>query len=266
LQEICGGSIVTSQTYTNTPTASGNTFTDNINLATASSLFQYAFSRGAIPTYSVTGIALNQTAVDNGFTKPGNNSIGFSKTGSGTVGGIATITGTYDKQDGNGNTTSFSLALTLSEVCTVSAKTMNTDEESLSIVSGSSSPPFSVDFDIFNATYFRYTDNTEVSSLTITELRIENQSTGGIWSWYHPEFYGSSATYNGINISKFGNINLGSDPFYGGYSSFSATVSISGTYDNFLGSPILFTKSIILYATLSSGGGGSGGGGGGSGH
>jgi hypothetical protein len=282
LQEICGGSIVTSQTYTNTPSASGTTFTDNINLATASSLFQYAFSRGAIPTYSVTGIALNQTAIDNGFTKPGNNSIGFSKTGAGTVGGIATITGTYDKQDGAGNTTSFSLALTLSEVCIISAKTMNTDTETFSKTASSGKTTF----DIFNSTYFRYTDGIVVANLSIADVQFNPISSGGMWMWS-----GSGGTYSGESLASFGSIELTYAPFTGhlvegnlvsnesseiivedfklvehklsssssasgsgsgtsAINTFTATANITGSYDDFLGNFVSFSKSINLIANF----------------
>jgi hypothetical protein len=288
LQEICADSINTSASYSNNAGASGTTFTDNINLATASSLFQYVY-RGTIPTYSVTEIALNQTALDNGFSKPGGTSIAFSKTTSSTATftGTATISGTYDKQDGNGNTTSFSLSISLSEVCTVSAKTMDTTTENSTVTAS----PLKTTFNIFNSSYFHYSDNSVVANLQISAVNFTNTSDQSIWTWS-----GSAGTYSGAQLALFGAIEL----TYGGLSghiitnsslvsvddseldnqndilaprkpgtgtgsgsgtsgaggtgtvinTFTGTATVVGTYDNFLGTYVSFTKAFNLTANF----------------
>jgi hypothetical protein len=282
LQETCADSINTSASYSNDASASGTTFTDSIDLSKEPSLYQYIYS-GAISTYSVTGIQLDATALTNGFSKPGLPLIGFSKTTSSTqtYTGTATISGTYDKQDGNGNTTSFSLTLSLTEVCTLSAKTMVTNADNFS----KTASPVKTTFDIFNSSYFHYTDNSVVANLQISAVTFDKPSDQSIWTWT-----GSANTYSGENLSYFGTIDL----TYGALSghiitnsslvsiddlesgiinlakpgtgtgtgtgsgvgtgstinTFTVTAVVTGTYDDSLGTYVSFSKSFNLTATF----------------
>ena len=202
---------------------------------------------------------MDGTANTSGFTTTGT-TIAFSRVTSvtSTFGGIATVTGTYDKQGGAGNITAFTLALTLSQVCTVSAKVMNTSQVSISNAATSGSTYFS----IFNGTYFKYTDNTTVANLFISSITIP-EALNSYWSWFHPDWNGDSNQYSGANLASFGSMRLSYSSGESG--SFTNTITVNGAYDDFLGNYVSTTKEFVLsagFAPVNSGGGGGGGGGG----
>ena len=193
--------------------------------------------------------------------------ISFSKSSTGTFTATATIGGTYDMQDGNGNTTSFSgLTVSLSETCAASAKSIYTNSQS-----ESASGTIPLTFDIFNANHFKYTDGSAISQYTISTISFSGSYTGN-FDWYvsppiYPTTNSGIVTYiwnnrlQGSQTASNPPTNVGLVRLAIGSSgiTYTATATISGTYNNSLGTFVNFSGLQISLSGVDPGGGGGGG-------
>jgi hypothetical protein len=256
----------TGPSYTNSPSQNGSSFSDSITVQNQA-WFAYTSGNGTIPTYTVTSISLDGSAATNGYTTNGTSLISFSKSSTGTFTATATIGGTYDRQDGNGNTTSFSgLTVSLSETCAASAKSIYTNSQS-----ESASGTIPLTLDIFNANHFKYTDGSAISQYTISTISFSGSYTGN-FDWYvsppiYPTTNSGIVTYiwnnrqQGSQTASNPPTNVGLVRLAIGSSgiTYTATATISGTYNNSLGTFVNFSGLQISLSGVDPGGGGGGG-------